>query len=82
MAVEVCGSRGEAASDPSLGNRYTWVHGASRLEGLDWLVDDSAQKTSAWATIATSAPDQLRQRVAWSLAQILVGTKPKQPQNK
>ena len=36
--------------------------------------DPANQKRNAWATIALTSGDQLRQRMAWALSQILVVT--------
>ena len=71
VGFEACGSRGEVGNDPSLGNRYNWLHNQVE-QGADWTYQDAQHKTGLWSTVVTRSPDQLRQRVAWSLAQILV----------
>jgi hypothetical protein len=65
-AVVTCGSPGEVANDPSLGKYFIAVH----EKGTDWGLDQ--QKGDAFFNIALSAQDQLRQRVAFALSQILV----------
>lgn len=76
IGVESCGSRGEVANEPALSHRYTSTNVATADSGLD---QQSAQvefsgtgKWLLWGTVVTHAPDQLRQRVAWALSQILV----------
>ena len=71
---EACGSPGEVANDAGLGHRY----------GMFVTKDDKGQQTlvhqyqpvnakkMVWTTIALTATDQLRQRMAWALSQIYV----------
>jgi len=70
----VCGSINEVANDPAL-------HGSSLEGGFDaktklnrtsgfWEMED--QRVTIWSEIALKAKDQLRQRVAWILSQLLV----------
>jgi hypothetical protein len=73
---EACGSPGEVANKPELGNRYTMnqgdVIGNSGGGGFyQWYYPENG-KRMVWTNVALTAPDQLRQRVAWALAQILV----------
>ena len=79
--VETCGSPGEVASDPSLGNVYYW--GKQRYKQVApyalqevlspyRLRDNGIMKQMVHTMLALHAPDQLRQRVAWALAQWLV----------
>ena len=70
--ILVCGSEGEVANDPT-------ISGASFIPAIGDKVDAEfsnkifyQQRASAWTTIVSSASDQLRQRMAWALAQILV----------
>lgn len=73
--VLVCGSPNEVANDPMLGGSVG-VRGAfdSFIPDLRTTETDDfvRQKRIAWTQIALEAPDQLRQRVAWALSQILV----------
>mmetsp|Transcript_19333 Transcript_19333/g.27328 ORF Transcript_19333/g.27328 Transcript_19333/m.27328 type:complete len:1758 (+) Transcript_19333:76-5349(+) len=78
-AIVVCGSPGEVASDPSLGSGYDYNRFERLSGGGTWAVGETtptswhvAQKTTIWSNIALKAADQLRQRVAWALSQILV----------
>jgi len=71
MVRESCGSRGEVANVPSLGNYYLNMDHTQR-QGLDqdfsiWY----ASKFMVWQNVVLTAPDQLRQRVAWALFQIM-----------
>jgi len=71
---ESCGSPEESANNGTLGHRYIMRH--NRLDTnaqesqLDWVYDLRHGKSMAWLNNVLSAPDQLRQRVAWALAQI------------
>ncbi|GMH88299.1 hypothetical protein TrST_g6936 [Triparma strigata] len=81
-ALEICGSPYEVASVPSLGSRYTANMDTKDDAKYQWIasIDDYTENSNAqmekkrnvWHTIAFSADDQLRQRVAWCLAQIFV----------
>ena len=64
--IMVCGSLGEVANDPSLGQVFEVTTGRDTKSDL-WR-----QREYSWIQIGLSAPDQLRQRVAWALAQLLV----------
>ncbi len=72
--VVLCGSPGEVANDPTLDASKTNMF---RMHGTGKSIFASLvtrQKTNVWAMVAMEAPDQLRQRVAWALAQLLVIT--------
>jgi len=64
--VVVCGSPDETANDRSLGQLFEFRHRKATAWGTE------RQREHIWTQIALGAPDQLRQRVAWSLAQLLV----------
>jgi hypothetical protein len=68
--VVVCGSPGEIPNDPTLPSEFDF--------GLDNSVDRTGttndfeiQRETVWTTIALYGEDQLRQRMAWALSQIL-----------
>ena len=67
-ATVVCGSPGEIANDPVNGALYD-----SENPNQDTTYDDfmNQQKTKVWTMIALEKDDQLRQRMAWSLSQIV-----------
>jgi cullin-associated NEDD8-dissociated protein 1 len=64
--ILVCGSPNEVANDPELGYQFDVVQGQDTEWGLEH------QREYIWAMVGLNAEDQLRQRVAWALAQILV----------
>ncbi|CAJ1350015.1 unnamed protein product [Effrenium voratum] len=73
----VCGSPGEVANDALLGHQLAITHGGE----YDWHFDmeyysrwgtDRLTKSAVWTMQALHADDQLRQRMAWALSQILV----------
>jgi hypothetical protein len=74
-AVVICGSPGETSNDFSLGvvdgfSLKSWHERSARRE----IYKDGVfteQKYNAWFHIALRAKDQLRQRVAWALYQIV-----------
>jgi hypothetical protein len=74
--VLVCGSPFEVANDLSLGGSQG--RGAYDSKNTDFSStnddDFTKQKRIVWTQIAFAAKDQLRQRVAWALSQILVVT--------
>jgi cullin-associated NEDD8-dissociated protein 1 len=80
VGFEACGSPGEVANDPALGHRYysylsdglnqPSYNQRDTLDGTDHA--GTIGKEVVWTNIAVTAPDQLRQRVAWALAQIFV----------
>eukprot|EP00040_Diaphanoeca_grandis_P028845 m.167802 g.167802 ORF g.167802 m.167802 type:complete len:2710 (-) comp31477_c0_seq1:197-8326(-) len=81
VGVEVCGSRGEVANNPALGHRYVGDHHTRTEEqGIDrnyyWW---SHSQMYTWTTVAMTAQDQLRQRMAWALSQIVVATQVEDP---
>jgi hypothetical protein len=77
IGFETCGSRGEVANEPALGHRYESVRTSNGNPGQ---LDQKSSQTSfqgtgkwiLWGTVVTHAQDQLRQRMAWALSQILV----------
>ena len=75
---EVCGSPGETANVPSAGAQYKTFHSGDQGGVWDSDMDQDhgsgESKQMVWATIALTANDQLRQRIAWALAQIFVVT--------
>ena len=66
----VCGSPGEVANDPLKTNTFVYPYSTN-------LDITPRQKKDVWNMIALNEEDQLRQRMAWALSQILVVT-PKQ----
>ena len=77
IGFESCGSRGEVGNVPALGNRFHVIDDRAAEQGLDNLdlndgADKSTGKGRAWMTVALTAPDQLRQRIAWALSQIFI----------
>lgn len=73
-AVEVCGSPGEVANDPTLGHKFTLAITPKGKGSNERYRQYSTQlgKSIVFNHMAIYAPDQLRQRVAWALAQIYV----------
>jgi hypothetical protein len=76
---EACGSPGEVANDPSFGDKMVMYAGINLLSTYPnpnthrtdaQPVDTRSSKMLPWFGLAVHAPDQLRQRVAWALAQI------------
>lgn len=71
----VCGSPGEVASDFSLdtAGAYDPMTYISKLYNREIHREKGVvyQKGSVWTNIVLNAPDQLRQRMAWALYQIL-----------
>ena len=75
-----CGARihvtrpGEVANEPSLGHHYMFyaTEGVNGVYELHRPYQRTMSKKMVWQTIALNARDQLRQRVAWALAQIYV----------
>ncbi|GMH79107.1 hypothetical protein TL16_g08033 [Triparma laevis f. inornata] len=76
--IVACGSPGEVASDPSLGYRYstgilyTNDQAVQASKITDQKMSQTESKQMVWTNLALKADDQLRQRVAWALSQILV----------
>ena len=83
--TERCGSPGEVANDPSLGARfpmsmYFYLQRDGRdLELVDLRVHEPNRNKAPFAMLATSAADQLRQRMAFALSGILVVTEVQVP---
>ncbi len=72
--AEACGSPGEVANEPRLGSHfamYMTEYARGAPEVFRPYTSGMAKK-SVWLEIATFGSDQLRQRVAWSLLQIVV----------
>ena len=76
VAVETCGSPGEVANVPSMGHHYKlWtVYKTDNplVEGLEANYRVENGRIMTWTNIALKADDQLAQRMAWALSQILV----------
>jgi uncharacterized protein (DUF1800 family) len=83
--AEYCGSPGEGANEPKLGHRAGFfltprlsatAGSMSRSYCKDMRICPSRSygdnAARVWANVALTAPDQLRQRVAWALAQTYV----------
>jgi cullin-associated NEDD8-dissociated protein 1 len=76
---EMCGSPGESANDPTLGQRfyfgkerYSQVGAYTQQEVLKNFETLQDKKMAIHTMSALRAPDQLRQRVAWALSQACV----------
>ena len=78
--TERCGSPGEVANDPTLGARFSvGMFTYKNIQGrdpeiLDTRMEESNYKTATWARLALNADDQLRQRMAFALSEIVVIT--------
>ena len=78
--VEMCGSPGEVANDPTLGQRFYFGKERYNSDGArtqqyqlnNYRGNPPTQKQAIHTSIALYSPDQLRQRVAWALSQTLV----------
>jgi len=66
----VCGSAGEVANKPQLGSNFDLS--TNLFRDATTVRDFGIQRESVWAMISLFASDQLRQRMAWVLSQILV----------
>lgn len=74
----VCGSPGEVANDPDMGDNWYGITSVDVRRGklLDLPGDDAPayflakQREQVWSDIALTSADQLRQRMAWALYQI------------
>ena len=83
--VERCGSPGEVANDPILGNRFQFAQTSQREvqfpseNAVDFPMKNNHIKNAIWTGVVLNAPDQLRQRIAFALSQILVVTKVQVP---
>eukprot|EP00937_MAST-01D_sp_MAST-1D-sp2_P007544 g7544.t1 len=76
-----CGSPGEVANDPKLGNHYwfplshTYNAGSGTVQyELDFPMDTNEAKSAVWANVVFKSDDQLRLRVAWALSQVCVAS--------
>jgi len=65
----VCGSPGEVANEPEMGNEFDL--GMDYLDRKKFSNKFKNQKDSVWNTVVLYSKDQLRQRMAWALSQIL-----------
>ena len=73
--AEACGSPGEVGNDPSVGHQYMMYMTEFRngREELHWkYASPKSGKFVAHNSLVLGADDQLRQRVAWALAQMVV----------
>jgi len=69
--VLVCGSVGEVANDKSLGSIFDYHTGIDRY--VNFGHGDS--RIFTWVMIALTGGDQLRQRIAWAISQIIIVVK-------
>lgn len=70
-----CGSPGEVANGAFKGHYYYSpgvVGTAFERDQLDWPIRGSRGKEMLWTNVVFKSEDQLRQRIAWVLSQILV----------
>jgi len=72
--ILVCGSHGEVGNDPAIEATTTNMFRFSETGGGPFHAGFGQQKRNVWSMIALTATDQLRQRVAFALSQILVVT--------
>ena len=66
-AVVVCGSRNEVGNGVNRESIFNFAESAETKSNAQY----ANQKKNVWSMIALGSPDQLRQRVAWALSQIL-----------
>jgi hypothetical protein len=66
--VVVCGSMGEVSNDPSFTEVFDVNSNEFTVSSSDSL---NNQKSVVWTEVALYGDDQLRQRMAWALAQII-----------
>ena len=66
--VVVCGSMGEVSNDPSFTEVFDVSSNEFTVSSSDTL---NNQKSVVWTEVALYGDDQLRQRMAWALAQII-----------
>ena len=66
--VIVCGSQGEVSNDPTLREHFD-----VRTDEHTTFSSDTYnnQKSEVWTEVSLYGPDQLRQKMAWSLAQVV-----------
>lgn len=75
-SFEACGSRGEVSNDPTLSNSYLTID-KDNLQGFDTFHDYRFEGAGMnWLNVVLHSDDQLRQRVAWALSQIIVAGQP------
>lgn len=74
LGTLICGSPNEVSNDASLGGSIRRGAFDSFTKYFQTTSDNNLarQKMIVWTQVALEADDQLRQRVAWALAQILV----------
>eukprot|EP00804_Cyclotella_cryptica_P011127 CCRYP_019061-RA/>CCRYP_019061-RA protein AED:0.09 eAED:0.09 QI:216/1/1/1/0.83/0.69/13/1964/1704 len=76
--IEVCGSPGEVANDPTLGHQYLLQKYGDAETELSYTLDQDHERWVAnhmvFNTVSLYAQDQLRHRVAWALSSIFVVT--------
>jgi cullin-associated NEDD8-dissociated protein 1 len=77
--IEMCGSPGETTNDPTLGHQYyfgkeRWGNTAiyTQQEMLATGRSNSPRAQTVHTSVMVYGPDQLRQRVAWALSEILI----------
>ncbi len=63
----ICGSPGEVAN----GEFKQHIFNAVGSTSIKFPKDLERQRESVWYMVALESPDQLRQRMAWALSQIL-----------
>lgn len=68
VGIVTCGSIGEVANDPLHGAMFDSENEEERTTGSS---NHNQQKAKIWTTITFEGQDQLRQRMAWALSQIL-----------
>lgn len=66
--VVICGSMGEVSNDPTLPEVFDVISNKFQTTSDDTL---NNQKAVVWTEIGLYGQDQLRQRMAWALAQIV-----------
>ena len=75
---EACGSPGEVANVPEKGNHYYFLTDIftnyhEKFEAdVNFIYPAEQGKQIVWTNVVLKAKDQLRQRVAWALSQIMV----------
>ena len=73
--VLICGSHGEVKNNPAFEDkRENNMFRTFELGRSQFFTHFGMQKGNAWAKVINSASDQLRQRMAWALSQILVSS--------
>jgi uncharacterized protein (DUF1501 family)/uncharacterized protein (DUF1800 family) len=72
---EACGSPGETSTSPELGYHYSvgnWNNTGAIAEALEWPLPAYSDHRFILENVHLKAYDQLRQRVAWTLSNIVV----------